>query len=64
MSSIRQEAQRCLKCKKPMCSANCPVGTDIPEVMKLFLDGKLAEAGEMLLRNNPLTGDNFCYLPA
>ena len=63
MSSIRQEAQRCLKCKKPMCSANCPVGTDIPEVMKLFLDGKLAEAGEMLLRNNPLSAVTSVICP-
>ena len=26
----RQEAKRCLQCKKPGCVAGCPVGIDIP----------------------------------
>ena len=46
MSSIKKEAERCLKCKNPMCSANCPVGTAVPEVMQLFLDGEIGKAGE------------------
>ena len=63
MSTIRQEAQRCLKCKKPMCKANCPVATDIPEITQLFLEGKMAEAGERLLLNNPLSAITSIICP-
>ncbi len=55
MADIIQEAKRCLKCKKPRCSEGCPVHTPIPEIMNLFLDGKMYEAGEKLFNNNPLT---------
>ena len=47
MSSIKQEAERCLKCKKAMCSANCPVSTAIPQVIELFLSGNIKKAGEI-----------------
>lgn len=55
MSDILSEAQRCLKCKKPLCKQGCPVQTEIPLIMQLFLDGKMDEAGEVLFKNNPLT---------
>ncbi len=55
MADIINEAQRCLKCKKPMCKEGCPVKTEIPLIMQLFLDGKMDEAGEILFENNPLT---------
>lgn len=55
MSEIISEAQRCLKCKKPLCKEGCPVKTEIPTIMQLFLDGKMEEAGEILFNNNPLT---------
>ncbi len=55
MADIIQEAKRCLKCKKPKCQEGCPVKTPIPEIMNLFLDGKMYEAGEILFDNNPLT---------
>lgn len=64
------EALRCLLCKKPKCSLNgCPVHTPIPECMLLYRQGKLDEAGELLIRNNPLTAVTsqvcdwklFCY---
>lgn len=55
MTDIIQEAERCLKCKKPLCKEGCPVKTDIPEIMKLFLNGNMDEAGEILFNNNPLT---------
>ncbi|MBR5064475.1 MAG: hypothetical protein IKX05_07150, partial [Bacteroidales bacterium] len=57
-------------CKKPKCSLQgCPVHTPIPECMLLYRQGKLDEAGEMLIRNNPLTAVTsqvcdwklFCY---
>lgn len=52
---IYEEATRCLKCKVAQCSKACPVDTPIPQIMKLFLDGKINEAGEILFRNNPLS---------
>ncbi len=55
MADILGEAQRCLKCKKPMCKEGCPVGTEIPQIMQMLLDGKMDEAGERLFENNPLT---------
>ena len=55
MADIINEAQRCLKCKKPMCKEGCPVHTDIPIIMQMFLDGKMDEAGEKLFDNNPLS---------
>lgn len=55
MADIIQEAKRCLKCKAPKCKEGCPVKTPIPEIMNLFLDGKMNEAGEMLFNNNPLS---------
>ena len=54
MSDIISEARRCLKCKKPLCKEACPVKTDIPLIMDLFLDGKMDEAGKILFDNNPL----------
>ena len=53
---VINEARRCLKCKKPLCRIKgCPVQTDIPEMIRLFLDGKINEAGDMLFENNPLS---------
>ncbi len=63
MSNIKSEAERCLKCKKPLCSMNCPVSTPIPEVMDLFLAGKVREAGEVLFKNNPLTAVTSIVCP-
>lgn len=55
MADIINEASRCLKCKKPFCKEGCPVGTDIPLIMQMFLDGKMDDAGELLFDNNPLS---------
>ena len=52
---ILKEAERCLKCKNPRCKQACPVGTSVPEVIELFLDGKIQEAGRVLFENNPLS---------
>ena len=49
------DAERCLLCKKSRCRANCPIDTPIPEVITLFKEGKIMEAGEILFENNPLT---------
>ena len=52
---IVTEAERCLNCKKPMCQEGCPVHTPIPEIIQLFKQHKLMEAGEKLFHNNPLS---------
>jgi glutamate synthase (NADPH) small chain len=63
MSSIKSEAERCLKCKVPGCSRGCPISTAVPQVFTLFLDGKLKEAGEMLFNNNPLSAVTSIICP-
>ncbi len=63
MSSIRAEAERCMKCKVAMCSKNCPMSTPVPDVMNLFLEGKIHEAGEKLFLNNPLTAVTSVVCP-
>ena len=52
---IVEESNRCLHCKKPMCQKGCPISTAIPEVIQLFQEGKMYEAGEKLFENNPLS---------
>jgi glutamate synthase (NADPH/NADH) small chain len=55
MKELRLEADRCLLCKNARCKANCPISTEIPEVIRLFKEGKLDEAGKILFENNPLS---------
>lgn len=55
MKELLLEADRCLLCKNARCKANCPINTEIPEVVKLFKEGKLDEAGAMLFENNALS---------
>lgn len=63
------EANRCLKCKVPRCKKGCPISTDIPTIMNLFLEGNEQEAGRVLFENNPLSAicsivcphENNCY---
>lgn len=63
MSSIKQEAERCLKCKNARCSANCPALTPIPQVVQLFLEGNIKKAGEVLFLNNPLSAVTSVICP-
>ncbi len=65
---IIEEAKRCLQCKNPLCSKGCPNSTPVNEMVRLLLEGKMLEAGEMLFNNNPLSvvcslicpHENFC----
>lgn len=52
---IVAEAERCLNCKKPLCQQGCPVRTPIPQIIQLFKQGKVMEAGEILFQNNPMS---------
>lgn len=63
MSSIKQEAKRCLQCKKPMCAMHCPINTPVPQVVDLFLKGEIKKAGEVLFFNNPLSAVTSIICP-
>lgn len=52
---VVNEARRCLHCKKPMCREGCPIHTPIPDMIQLFLNHQIDEAGQMLFENNPLS---------
>ncbi|SEV90370.1 NAD(P)-dependent oxidoreductase [[Clostridium] fimetarium] len=52
---VINEAKRCLNCKNPLCRVGCPISTEIPTMIKEFLNGKITESGEMLFQNNPLS---------
>lgn len=66
---LLEEANRCLKCRVPRCKKACPIATDIPLIMGLFLEGREQEAKETLFENNPLSAicsivcphENNCY---
>lgn len=52
---MNPEAARCLLCRNALCSASCPVKTDVPSAMKLYREGRISEAGKLLFENNPLS---------
>lgn len=53
---IVEEANRCLGCKRAFCQIKgCPVQTPIPQVIDLFKQRRLEEAGELLFQNNPMS---------
>jgi glutamate synthase (NADPH/NADH) small chain len=50
----RQEASRCIGCKKPMCVTGCPVNVNIPAFLKLIADGEFAAAARKIKETNAL----------
>ena len=38
-----------------MCQQGCPIHTPIPQVIQLFKQNKLTEAGQILFENNHLS---------
>lgn len=50
----REEAERCLRCKKPVCMEGCPVSVKIPDFIKMVAEGKYREAAEILKEDNAL----------
>jgi len=58
MIDILLEGNKCLNCKNPTCTKGCPLSTDIPNVIQMFLAGNLDKAGQKLFLNNPLSA--FC----
>ena len=50
----RQEALRCLQCKKPLCCEGCPVSIDIPGFIKLIAEGDFLAAARKIKEKNAL----------
>lgn len=50
----KEEAERCLRCKKPLCVQGCPVSVQIPEFISMVAEGKYAEAAAILKTDNSL----------
>lgn len=50
----RQEAQRCLQCKKYPCVEGCPVQVNIPGFLGAVARGEFAEAARLLKQTNAL----------
>ena len=55
MINLLEEANRCLVCKNARCQKNCPINTPIPEIISLYKENKIEEAGKKLFDNNPLS---------
>ena len=53
-ATAMREAGRCLQCKKPFCSAGCPVSVAIPEFIHLIAEGQFLEAATRLKQDNAL----------
>ncbi|MGL5330077.1 MAG: NAD(P)-dependent oxidoreductase [Peptostreptococcaceae bacterium] len=49
------EANKCFVCKNARCQKSCPINTPIPQIINLYKEGKLEEAGKILFENNPLS---------
>ncbi len=51
-----KEATRCLFCKKPKCSLECPVEIDIPRFIKAIKEKNFSEAIKVIKEKNNLPG--------
>ena len=50
----RDEASRCLQCKKPLCMQGCPVNVRIPEFINRVAAGEFEEAYQIITSTNAL----------
>jgi glutamate synthase (NADPH/NADH) small chain len=50
----KAEAERCLQCAKPLCVSGCPVNVQIPQFIKLILDGDFAASARKIKETNAL----------
>lgn len=50
----REEAGRCLKCKKPTCRQGCPVGIKIPEFIQCIVEGNFEAGVKKIKETNAL----------
>lgn len=47
-SQARLEASRCMKCKKPFCTASCPIGMPVPAYLEYVAAGNFEEAIKLI----------------
>lgn len=50
----KEEAERCIQCKKPLCIDGCPVAVKIPDFIRMITEGKYEEAARILKGDNAL----------
>ncbi len=48
LAQARVEASRCMNCKKPFCTAACPIGMPIPQYLELLAGGNVEGAVKMI----------------
>ncbi|MCM8769093.1 MAG: NADPH-dependent glutamate synthase [Candidatus Omnitrophica bacterium] len=53
-TEARQEASRCLQCKKAACIQGCPVGINIPEFIRFIREGQPRQSFKSLYQKNVL----------
>ena len=52
LEQAKEEALRCIQCKKPDCIGGCPVGIDIPAFIKNVEEGDIAAAAKKIRETN------------
>ena len=50
----QEEADRCIRCKKPLCINGCPVAVKIPDFIEMVSEGRYQEAADILKQDNAL----------
>lgn len=55
MELAKDEAERCLNCKKPLCVPGCPVRIDIPGFIAKIKEGDLKGSNDILLKSSSLS---------
>lgn len=64
---MKELTNGCLKCPKPKCQEACPLGTSIPEIVKLVENDQIDDALDLLYSKNPIpiiTGlfcNGYCF---
>ena len=53
-AEAKEEAGRCLNCKKPLCVEGCPVGVAIPQFVQQIALGNFDESAKVLKGTNAL----------
>jgi glutamate synthase (NADPH/NADH) small chain len=53
-ATAREEAMRCIQCKKPLCIDGCPVHVNIPKFIKEIEEGDFRAAAATLKKDNAL----------
>jgi glutamate synthase (NADPH/NADH) small chain len=56
LEQAKEEANRCIQCKKRNCVAGCPVEVDIPDFIQAIREGNMPEAVRILKSKNALPG--------